>query len=473
MTFNEIINNIIDKIKGYSQKNAIPIDTRVGTVLRDFIIAPICYVIEDIYKNIDTKLSSNSILTATGSDLDNIASSYGFYRLQGKKARGICRFYKKIDNLSISSVDILYGTSVYGYNKEFVTLSNATISLTSLIETNINSPFYGYRYVDVQVEAVEVGSSYNLSAFGINTVLSQGIDGVANLSDITGGADIETDDSLRTRVLTWLGGNYGTISGYKNDIISNFNVDDISIITKNDSEFFKSRLSAIGAFDIVIKTNQTSVMSENLNVTLDNNGNNIVFLGYKPVKRIISIMDANNNQIVNYTLKNILEYGDFYYNSSNNGFVVDIGNYSTSKVYVTYEYYNQISEINDYINSIDKKIINTNPLVRKSEEVNIFITMKVKKLPGYYFLNIESNIKNALINMINSKKIGSTLQRSDIISVSYVDGVDYINLSDGFLVTYIRKSVSDDQIALIETLNLNKYESFNISESNILIIEET
>lgn len=472
MTFNEIINNIIARIKEYSQKNLIPIDTRIGTVLRDFILAPISYILEDIYKNIDSKVSSNSILTATGTDLDNIASSYGFYRLQGKKARGVCRFYKKIDNLSISSVDILYGTSVYGYNKEFITLSNATISLSSLLETDQKSPFYGYRYVDIQVEAIDIGSDYNIAAYGINTIRYQGIDGVTNLSDITGGSDVESDDSLRTRVLTWLSGNYGTISGYKNEIISNFNVEDVSIITKNDSEFFKSRLSSIGSFDIVIKTNSLSIVTENLNVIPNNYGNNIAFLSYRPVKRIISIMDANNNEITNYDLKSVLEYGDYYYNTKDNGYFVDLGNYNTSKIYVTYEYYNQIGEINEYLNSVDKKIINTNPLVRKSEDVKIYITLSVKKITGYYFPTLSENIKTSLINMINNIKLGGTLQKSDIISAAYVDGVDYINLNNGFLVTYIRKSINDDINTLVETLDLNKYESFSISSENILISEE-
>lgn len=471
MKFDEIISRVISKIKDYSQKNLIPIDVRVGTVLRDFIIAPICYVLEDIYNNIDLKVSSNSIITATGVDLDRIASSYGFYRLPGKKARGVCRFYKKIDNLSVSSVEILYGTSVFGFDKEFVTLGGATISISSLIEDNTNSPFYGYRYVDIQVEAVNSGSDYNIAAFGINTILYQGIDGVTNISDISGGTDEESDESLRNRILNWLGGNYGTINGYKNEIISNFNISDIEVVTKNDSEFFKSRYGVIGAFDIVIKSNQVSVVTEILNVIHGNNSN-IIFLGYKPVKSVLNILDANGNAIPNYQLKNLLSYGDFYYNTNFNGYVVDIGNYSTNKVQITYEYYNQISEIYDHINNVDKKIINTSPLVRKSEDVNIYISMKVKRFQGYYFPNIVDNIKKSIVNYISSIKIGGSIQKSDIVSVSYVDGVDYINLNDGFTVSYLRKSVSSQLMQLNEILFLNKYEAFSINRDNISITEE-
>lgn len=122
-------------------------------------------------------------LTAKGEYLDYKANEVGLERKQGKKANGIVTFVGKQGTV------IAHNTVVLCDNLEFITL----------YDTEINSS----GRVRSKVEAVEIGSKYNVRANTINRlgVTISGVTSVTNEQPFSNGLDTETDEELRIRYL--------------------------------------------------------------------------------------------------------------------------------------------------------------------------------------------------------------------------------------------------------------------------------
>jgi len=457
MEINDIINKIISNIRNNQiLKN---VDTRIGTVLRDAIIAPISSAILDVYNYIDNLFSKNDISKVSGADLDAIAETYGITRRPGSKALGLVRFYAKVQpNVSII---IPAGTIVYGYDQNnkrinFKTLYTGAIS-NSKQEEDINNPFYGYNYFETMVEAVDVGSEGNVIKGFINYADFAAIDGVTNINDFTNGQDIESDEQLKERITRFLYSNYGTIKGYEYFAFDKTNAYDVAVITPNDDIFV--RKDKIGAVDIVIIPSQII----NIETTAYVEGNKIL-LPYKPVEKINSIYYIENNQMITidpskYFIK-LYDPNDINFLSpiDSSYIVLNDNNYNGKIVYVNYSYYKEVYDLYETINSFEYKIIGTDVLIRRGlvhyliiDNLNVYIKL------GYSIQATKNAITTALVNFINSTKLGSAIQMSDIIEVCYVDGVDYVSDTPNALLIREDKYIENG----IEDLIINNHFDFN------------
>jgi uncharacterized phage protein gp47/JayE len=459
MELNDIINKIVSNIRNNPiLKN---VDTRIGTVLRDAIIAPISSAILDVYNYVDSLFSKNDISKASGADLDAIAETYGITRRPGSKALGLVRFYARPQNNT--SIVIPAGTIVYGYDQDnkrinFQTLYTGTISQSSKQEDDINNPFYGYKYFETMVEAVDIGSVGNVIKGFINYTDFAAVDGVTNINDFTNGQDEESDDQLRERITRFLYSNYGTIKGYEYFAFDETNAYDVAVITPNDSIF--ARKDRIGAVDIVLIPSQTI----NIETTAYIEGNKIL-LPYKPIEKINFIYYFENNQMITI---NPSEYSISLYNPNDINFlspidssyiVLNNNNYNGKIVYVNYSYYKEVYDLYETINSFEYKIIGTDVLVRRGlvyyliiDSLDIYIKL------GYSIQATANAIKTSLVNFINSTKLGGAIQLSDIIETCYVDGVDYVSDTPNALL------VREDKYIGIEDSILNN--NFNFDSIN-------
>lgn len=127
--------------------------------------------------------------TAAGEYLDYHAQLRGIERKGAEYARGTVRFYG--DEAGDSDRVIPAGTvcMTQGYVR-FATVQDGVLPA-------------GERYTDVPVQAVQAGSAGNVGAGSVNTmaVVPVGITGCSNPTDMTAGADRESDEQLRGRVL--------------------------------------------------------------------------------------------------------------------------------------------------------------------------------------------------------------------------------------------------------------------------------
>ncbi len=130
--------------------------------------------------------------TALGEYLDLHAADRGMTRKAAVKSRGELRF--SVSAPAVSDINIPEGTvaSTSGNNSvRFVTTEPAAISA-------------GNTLVSVEAEAMSAGSSGNVARESINTLVTSvmGVESVTNPDAFSGGADRETDEELRKRVLS-------------------------------------------------------------------------------------------------------------------------------------------------------------------------------------------------------------------------------------------------------------------------------
>jgi len=170
------------------------------------------------------------------SDLDALAKRYSTFRDPGTFATGTVTFETSADEVLIPNGTVV-GTQpdADGENLAFFTT------------TEVASP-QGESSVDVDIEAAERGTDYNVGA-GTITFLPQSVPGVGgnppvtNPEATTGGEDEETDEELRARAKESLVGTSGggTLQGVENGLIAAFaglDSENVEIVEDTDENTF-------------------------------------------------------------------------------------------------------------------------------------------------------------------------------------------------------------------------------------------
>lgn len=418
-TLSEIIDAIITKIQ---ERFGNMLDVRIGTVIRDCFISPFAYIISLLYQDFKSLIDSLDIRNASGQDLDNIASFYGIVRKASVPATGIVRFYAFNPIMTIIPI----GTKVFaiynGQRVEFATLHEAQITNTSPMETDASTGFKGYRYTDVVVQCAVPGVIGNVPVGAIKYCELSSIDGVYNYSSFNTGQDQQNDESLRNVIINALYSKYHTIGGYERFIYENSNVYDVAVLPSDHPDCFLPYVP--GYVDIFCITENSLVVTDI--ATYISTG---LLLTKHPLKRILSIylLDNQGNVVSEVTNYSILWDTSLYRYSVLEKTYINIPDATIGQHYkVTYEYYSDIYNLQNLINAPENRIIGSNVLIRYGEKLNLSVIMRVKPLVGYGFSEIATSIQNAILNYVNALKFGDKIEISDIYSIAYVQGVDYI-----------------------------------------------
>ena len=165
-------------------------DAELGTAdTRRLLIKAFALVEYQTMQYIDAKGRMELLKTSTGAALDNLAALFGIYRKEAEKAKSTQRFILSEPRQEI--VAIPAGTRVKTKSgKYFNTLDYAEIKP-------------GDDHVDVMIQAEEAGAgSSGIMAGDIDTLVDTipYVASVENITDSTGGLDVEDDTSLTERV---------------------------------------------------------------------------------------------------------------------------------------------------------------------------------------------------------------------------------------------------------------------------------
>lgn len=158
------------------------VDKSEGSFTND-VISVVSNELEQGYIELDNVLSLVFAQTTYGEYLDRRAGEYGLTRKSGVKASGTVRFFGN------DGVVIPIGTTV------------STSSELKYITTTSGTILGGF--VDINVEAENVGIIYNVPANTVNVLpqLIIGVTSINNIDIISGGVDIESDYDLLNRLL--------------------------------------------------------------------------------------------------------------------------------------------------------------------------------------------------------------------------------------------------------------------------------
>jgi len=184
-TYNEIIADMQNRAKN---EYGLDIDLSDTSPLSEFLRsiaqeeALLWQVLEDVYY-------SAYIDFATGVNLDRVAALLGVTRKPATKATGTVTFSRSTPASSDIYIPLGTRVSTSGDNP-IIFETTQGVTLTA-----------GSTSVDAPIQAVEAGTAGNVAANTITVIVDpiSGIESVNNSSPTTGGADTESDASLRLR----------------------------------------------------------------------------------------------------------------------------------------------------------------------------------------------------------------------------------------------------------------------------------
>ena len=309
-SLNEIVHSIINNIH-----DKIPeADTKEGTFIRDVFINPISNEFAGLYGDLKLMKLSQSILTATSSDLDKLAANYFVERKSATRSYGKLRFYiigtNDITNSTIpEEVVIPEGTivsTVGTYTKEPIkvrTIESIKLNKTKILTLPQDVNYGGFRYIEVQAMSVDYGSINNVGSMQLvrqETNITQDILSVTNPFAFSGGADTEDDNSLLLRIrLAISGSNIGTKDGYLSYVLRHNGVIDAKVIGAEDDIMIRDDGYG-GCVDIYIRGILNEEAIQNFNVDYDyiSDYSDIV-LENQPVNSIVYIEADDGTKFIN------------------------------------------------------------------------------------------------------------------------------------------------------------------------------
>lgn len=276
----------------YNIKQAIPeLDISTNSGFDDLFVKPMLEIIPplvDTINSLEFRMNLDNAQYMSESDLDSIGNgNYLIVRGQGTKATtSLTLSFLKIDTSKnlIIPVGATFATEA---GLKFQTTQKYEYTPTELL-TKYNSSKTTYD-LDVPVEAMAVGTNYNVSENQITVVvtkISTTLASITNKAAVTSGTDKETNIDYASRIREYyISRHLGTKPGYKQYIYSNFSeVEDIYIAGFGDDEMERDFLTVLkdgvlvpmhmgGKADLYIKgciyqTNTTSLTLNTLKLKL-------------------------------------------------------------------------------------------------------------------------------------------------------------------------------------------------------------
>lgn len=260
--FDEIVQNLINAIH-----DKVPeADSKEGTFIRDVFIDPIADEMSALSIDMKNVEYSQSILTATGEDLDRLAVNYGITRKSAQSSTGYIRFYVKNINTdfiinaqtqlatkatytSEAKVYQTVNTKTYYYIHDWqyppvdVDSEEFKNQYIAIYSNNLTLGTNGYYYFDVEAKSTLGGELYNTSADTIVSTIDNVDANIAYFTNpiaFTGGTNQESDANLTVRIKMALqGANIGTKYGYTSYVLKQQDVIDAQVVCAMEQDMIR------------------------------------------------------------------------------------------------------------------------------------------------------------------------------------------------------------------------------------------
>ncbi len=421
--------NIVSYMIAFLRSLRPNVDTKPGTFTRDVVIDAPANEFAILYRSIENVSNSQSPDLAFSQALDRLARNLQTQRRGAQKALGHVTFYRIV--APSGDVSIPRGTAVSSKGsvqeapRQYVTVQDTTLSVASF------DPTTGRFEVTVPIRASAGGAAGNVPAGTITALVDPlpNIAGCYNSSPTQAGSDRESDTDLSTRVKALItGNNVGTSPGYFSGILSHPSVSDVYVVGPEDTTIAKRAYA--GSIDILVRglipTQPT--IERYVYVT------GTVY--YIPTKQPLNVL-SSGSFVLQGTTTGILVEGTHYntvqdtavFGGSINAidkfeFVAGMLTLGETITF-TYTYNSLIEDLQNQVNAPLIKIATADVLVKAARARQVDVTATIEILPGYTATGVATDVRNAVINFLNSFLIGQEVQQSDVINVIVdVVGVD-------------------------------------------------
>lgn len=438
---------IADSMKQLIRNKYPYLDISEGEILNDIVILAPAVVFEELYSLINLTSESQSILTASDSALEKIAANIGLLRKSARVSTGVVTFYT--NSIPANDIIIAAGTKVGtlatsdGAGVQFMTLQSVTLYATQ-VNTYYNSTYNRYE-ISSNVVCIQAGVSGVVGIGTINSIISSitGIDGCINYTPTSGGAPIETSQSLLDRIQKkWLGTSLGTYNGILNLILSDPSVIDAEIVKNGDTN-----RDIFGVVDVYVRgeklRNRVDVFTSYDTELID-----FVFTHQPAVITGISYVNSSVAGVLPPSLyevqKDLNLYGGSIFGSDTLHWTVSLLTEDYDTIVVSYLYNGLIEDIQNLFSKSENSLINTSVIVKEARKllIDLEVDVTIKTGLGLDNATLQIEIQNALALFFDSLGIGAEVQQADVaLAILSVPGVDDLKIpfvtfqsSDGSIV---------------------------------------
>lgn len=453
-SFEEISQDLMDFMLSRNPN----IDVKPGSGVRDVVIDPVAFVLVRLWEQLYQVKMAQSIITASGVDLDHLVANYFINRKQAIRATGKVDFIRHTP----PTTDILIpqGTLVSTVGDIANEARYYRTTEQAIMDTDTQPDEFGLYRVSVNVEALIPGSVGNVKAHMVTTIPTglPGIVEVDNKAPITGGVDEESDNELKRRVISqvWASAT-GTAAAYKARALEVSRVIDVNVV--GPGEPLMERDEGLGGkVDIYVRGE--NILTEEFTFKKEDDGD--VLLPRNPVRSIDSVSGSVSGIIPSeeYSLKKDSGNTSGSVNASDSlSWNITPNKYDGEDITVIYSVNDLIREVQEFIEP--RRVITSDVLVRESTAVPLFVNIRLAVLAGYEKDDIEEKVKEAITSLINSSKLSIT--KADLIrTVQNIQGIGYVNTSE----TSIIRDVDPE-----DRMDLQKNQYFDVGEITISYME--
>lgn len=443
-TIDEIQNDLITFVENYNTTNGKNVDVRTGTVFKDIVIDSPSIQFNSLSVDLvaaSKVFSVNFADEVTTDDLDNLAANYGLTRKSSTPATGIQEFLttKEPTVDIVINAGTIVATQASDSVPEIQYQVTQTVVLPVITKNNfkiIENSIVKYR-ITAPITAVVAGANGNVSSLTI-TQLKQpvgGIETTRNSVSTTGGTDQESNSSLGNRIkLKLTGNNVGTENGIKSLMLEDTNVHGVSVVKPGDPELARNEFG--GSVDVYIDGKNVATFEEDRTFFA---ASPEIVVSRQPAKSVVSIIglaSGAQRTFVQGTDYNFVEDSVTLFTGStrtNNKVVFDIGGVNPddgTMVSITYTFNKLITDLQTKIDEEQNNLVTTDILIKEAVQADIALEFSITLLPGFTKSNVVQSIENNLTTFIDSKELGVTFNRSDIVSqVENTAGVDAVDLN--------------------------------------------
>jgi uncharacterized phage protein gp47/JayE len=427
-SLSDIISSMISSIRGKNSK----IDTSEGSLVNDIVIYAPSEELSQLY-DVTTSISKDqSIDTATSSGIDVLAENIVLSRKAPRYAVGaisyFCNYAPSADITIPKDAVVSTKTSTSSPGIQFKT-SVASTMYATIASSYLNSSTGKYE-ISIPIVAVSAGSNGNVGSQNISSIVTpiSGVDGCYNPSATSGGGDLESDESLKSRIRSrWSGVAIGTSDGISDSCFLNSYVDDVNIVGHGDTG-----RDEICAVDVYVKGKKYTQQKDVFTYFTTNLQDCV--LSKQPVAEDITIQveTSGSGSIPSNLWQLTKDYGNYGGSVKGGDTIHWLTNLPTSlhgSIYVIYSYNSLVEDLQSDFTKTNTDVLNTNLLVKHAREIKINVTMNIKVTTGYSSTDVVTTIQNNLAAFFNDFRMGQQVQQADVARVVLNTlGVDDVQL---------------------------------------------
>jgi len=454
-SFSTILAEIKTFIRAYNRM----LDTGDTSLSKDLILTPFSIGGRVIMEQVGVARDLHVLSRLTGSDLDNEGTNYGLERSLGTYASGTLTFYST--TVPTSDISIPAGTQARTTGTSFAspiffgTIADTTFPLASV------SAYYSYdraRYeFPVPALAVQLGESGNVGAETLVMSVSpiSGINGVANLIATSGGNGLESDEDFRDRIALKIAGrNLNTVNGLRAFARASAFIDAYAIRVEDaDSE----RSTGV---DLFVVDPFFSAATDTFTYTTSTER---YYLANTPVDAVTSVVSAVVGAI------GADDYDVHIDNASPLRRSVHASDYLTIRASasiptgtaftVTYTYSENIANFQNSLEQDANNVLTSSVLVKRAYELQLYMNISLTMVTNSDGPTTRQRVKNALIQFLDTYRMGTNIQKSDLIIVIQQGYGDFpINTVDAVVINswYLQDEFGNTYNPVDDTITVDK-----------------